>query len=532
MVKRRGSGGWRLPGAARWLLPLALCAVLLPAFHQAAADSSTDWPLYLHDVQRTANQPQTAISTANAAQLTKLWSFQTGGIVGSSPIVVAGNLYVGAWDGYEYSLNAATGALNWKTYLGVDTPPTQSGCFPASAGVSSAPAVQNGVLYLGGGDNYFYALDAASGAVLWKVFSGSTSQGYYNWSSPLVYNGYAYVGTASFGDCPLVPGQVLMISLSTHQITSTFAVVTPGQFPDGGGGVWTSPSLDPATNTLYVTTGTHSAYGTLTQQPYAQAVLALDATSLTLKASWQIPLAMDQASKDADWGVTPILFDDQNGRHMAAAINKDGYAYGFDRSNLAAGPVWQDQFAQGGECPTCGDGSAASSAFGQGTLYMAGGITTINGTQYHGSVRAINPATGQFVWQHGTPDTVIAALAYTNGLIVDGAGANLEVLNASTGQPLWNYWTGGTIYGAPSVANGHIYAGSVDHSVYAFGLAATATATATPSGGGYAGTIEGTANLQDYYRLDEASGAVLHDSKGTRSGSINGGVTLGVAGAI
>ena len=60
------------------------------------------------------------------------------------------------------------------------------------------------------------------------------------------------------------------------------------------------------------------------------------------------------------------------------------------------------------------------------------------------------------------------ALAYTNGLVIDGAGATLEVRRAASGARLYGYTTGGPIYGAPSVAYGRIYAGSMDGKVYAF----------------------------------------------------------------
>jgi len=52
------------------------------------------------------------------------------------------------------------------------------------------------------------------------------------------------------------------------------------------------------------------------------------------------------------------------------------------------------------------------------------------------------------------------------------------------------------------------------------------------TGSPYSRAVLGTSGLQDYYRLDQSGGSVAYDSKGSRDGSINGGVTLGVAGAI
>lgn len=42
---------------------------------------------------------------------------------------------------------------------------------------------------------------------------------------------------------------------------------------------------------------------------------------------------------------------------------KNGVLYTFDRNNLSAGPLWQDQVAHGGACPTCGEGTVSSGAF-------------------------------------------------------------------------------------------------------------------------------------------------------------------------
>jgi outer membrane protein assembly factor BamB len=332
-------------------------------------------------------------------------------------------------------------------------------------GVSSTATVLNGIVYVGGGDAYWYALDATTGAVLWKVYTGDNSAtgGHYNWSSPLLYNGYAYIGVASVGDCPLVQGQLLQVNLSTQQVVNTLNIVPNGQT---GGGIWTSPTVDPATNTIFVTTGTISDPA----QSLAQAMIAIDASTLTITSSWQIP--QQETVLDSDWGTSPVLSTDASGRQLVSAINKNGYLYTFTRANVGAGPVWQQHLFIGGECPTCGDGSASNLAFGNGLLYAGGGNAVIAGIGYPGVVTALNPATGAIVWQHPEADPVIPALTYNNGLIVAGSGASLEVLDASTGNRLYSYTTGAVLYGPPSVANGTIFFGSGDNNVYALGLPA------------------------------------------------------------
>jgi outer membrane protein assembly factor BamB len=437
----------------------SLSAGAVGVVHQLipARAATGDWYTFLHDPQRTAAGNDTTISTTNASQLGLKWAFNTGGPIAASPTVVGGIVYVGSWDGYEYALNAATGALVWKTFLGQTTAP----CYPQLAGVSSAADVENGVVYVGGGDSYWYALDATTGNVLWKVFVGDNTKGWYNWASPLIYNGYAYIGTSSVGDCPLVPGQLLQVSLSTHQIVNTFNAVPTGQV---GGGIWTSPSIDPSTNTIFVTTGTRNQ----DTQTLSEAIIALDAGTLTVKSFWAIPNSMQTV--DSDFGNTPLLFNDSQGNPLVTAVNKNGLDYAWNRNNLAAGPVWTQTVTLPGSCPQCGDGSASSGAFANGTLFQGGGSTVINGVGYRGSVRALNPNNGNILWQHATGAPVIPGLAYSNGLIFDGAGPTFEVLDASSGTRLYSYTTGGYLYAAPSVSNGQIYTGGTDDNVYAFGL--------------------------------------------------------------
>ena len=89
-------------------------------------------------------------------------------------------------------------------------------------------------------------------------------------------NGYAYIGIASNCDNPLVQGQLLQVPISgaqQGQIINTYNFVPNGQV---GGGVWTSPTYDAATNTIFLSTGTLADF----TQTQSQAIVALNATNL------------------------------------------------------------------------------------------------------------------------------------------------------------------------------------------------------------------------------------------------------------
>jgi outer membrane protein assembly factor BamB/regulation of enolase protein 1 (concanavalin A-like superfamily) len=426
---------------------------------QAAQDA---WTTSLHDNSRDGASGSTSISKGQAPYLTKLWSYSTGGPIASQPAIVNGVAYVGSWDGYEYALNAATGALIWKRFLGTTT--GNSDCNPPQAWVSSAATVRNGVVYVGGGDSYWYALNASTGSVLWRVYTGdnSASGGHYNWSSPLIVNGYAYIGVASLGDCPLVQGQLLQVNLSTHQVVNTLDLVPTGS---QGGGIWTSPAYDPNLNEIFTVTGTETS----DSETYAQAVVGINASSLSVVDYWHLP--ENQAVADSDWTTSTGLYTAANGTPMLVTTNKNGYTYGFNRKDLAAGPVWQHQTAIGNDCAVCGYSTVSSAAIANGTVFQAGGVTTINGVGYGGSVQALNGTSGAVVWQHPEAGPVIGAITYLNGMVIAGAGSGVEVLDASNGHRLYSYDTGtGWIYAAPAVANGTIVTGNTAGVIYAFAL--------------------------------------------------------------
>jgi outer membrane protein assembly factor BamB len=380
----------------------------------------------------------------------------------AKPTVANHVVYVGSWDGYERAYDES-GNLKWATNLGQTT-----SCYffgPYTQGVTSAPAADasTGILYLGDGTDNFDALDPNTGKVLWSVPT-DTAAGNYNWSSPVIYKGHAYIGTSSFCDDPLTQGKLLSINLATHQVDATFKVVPDGQT---GGGIWTSPVVDPATNTVFVTTGTEVP----PSQPLAESLVAVDAATLALKAHWQVQDDCNPTCNDLDWGTTPTLMSDSTNRQLIAAGSKDGYLYTFDRNNIGAGPIWKDLIAVGGGIPQLGEGTVSNGVFDGKYLYYAGGTATIGGKAYEGSVRAIDPATGHYVWERGIPGVPMAALATANGEIVAPAydiagGAGLWLLNAATGNI--DYANAGDFYAPPTVADGLLFAGDIYGNFSAF----------------------------------------------------------------
>lgn len=107
----------------------------------------------------------------------------------SSPLVVNGLVYVGAWDGNVHALDARTGSIRWSTQLGSQV--TSSASLIDAAASGGEPAIA-----IGTNDGSLYSLDAASGKVLWRARSNERlgSGREYFYATPTVAYGRVFIG--------------------------------------------------------------------------------------------------------------------------------------------------------------------------------------------------------------------------------------------------------------------------------------------------------------------------------------------------
>ena len=126
------------------------------------------------------------IYSLNAASGTLNWKFKTGDVVHASPAIADGTLFVGSWDSYFYALDAATGKEKWRFKTGED-PDIHN-----QVGIQSSAAVADGMVYFGCRDSHLYALDAKSGEKKWEF----RAKGSWIVSSPAVKDGKVYFVTS------------------------------------------------------------------------------------------------------------------------------------------------------------------------------------------------------------------------------------------------------------------------------------------------------------------------------------------------
>lgn len=472
-----------LPGNAshkwrRYWLPVVCVAgmlfmlvAMMPGQAVEAKTRSGDWPTFLESNARTGyNGAESIINRKTAPNLKIHWQNMAAGAISAQPIEANGMVYWGSWDGLEHASRLSDGTDVWTANLGQ----TQGDCIHTPQGVLSTATVASvkiggkttPVVFVGGGDVQLYALNANTGAVIWKTSLG-TQPSYFLYSATAVFGGSVYIGVSSLGDCPLIQGQVVQVSASTGVIQHTFNVVPSGCI---GGSVWGSPTIDIKTKTIYFGTGNEGTCGQT--ETMTNALVALHTTDLSLVGFWQIP--PPQQVHDGDFGSTPTLFKAtiQGTVHqMIGLINKNGIYYAFDRTNISAGPLWQDQLA----VPISPKGTGnniSSSAWDGSTLYAAAAVTTINGMSCSGSIRAINPADGSYLWQVCLSRNVLDPVTAVPGLVELGSSTNIFIFDAKTGAQLFSFQDTNkkSIFNGPgSISNGVLYQGNGDGILYAFG---------------------------------------------------------------
>jgi polyvinyl alcohol dehydrogenase (cytochrome) len=454
-------------GGTRLVIVAATAGLALSAAGSADAATPGDWSSYLNGPAHTSySAAETTITPANATKLASRWRFlgvsptkpgQPGRGFLSSPTVVGGKVYIGADTGWFYKIDAVTGHLLAKRFVGFQRATT---CPPSRGFVDTATVEQDGsgqlMVYVGGPDGYLYALRASNLSVKWRsviAIPSAKVNDYFEWSSPTVARGRVYIGVSSNCDQPLVPSSLISYSQANGKRRSVFHPLPAGMT---GAGIWSSAAVD-SDGDAYVTTG-NSGKGPV-EPGHSDSIVKLSGYTLKPIKSFQVPPA--QAVADGDFGASPTIFGPYVG-----ACNKNGIFYALSRSTMKV--VWSRQI--GAAAPRHGVSNCSAAASYDGTtLYVAGPRHLINGTAYPGSIQALNPATGALLWQTGLPNGVIGSPT------IDGAGViavgtydftatpnAVYLVDASSGAILRTLTTGSADFAQSVFAEGRLFTANGD----------------------------------------------------------------------
>jgi len=140
------------------------CFFLLFISQAAISAESEDWPLYGRDYNNQRFSPLKQIDSSNIQHLKLAWRYATGkvGTFQTSPIVINGIMYLTTPFNDVIALNAKSGAEIWRYKHKLKS--KNYCCGPANRG----PAVANGKVYTVTIDARLIALDQTTGELLWE----------------------------------------------------------------------------------------------------------------------------------------------------------------------------------------------------------------------------------------------------------------------------------------------------------------------------------------------------------------------------
>jgi len=416
------------------------------------------------------------ISSANVATLLPKWFFHTNDSVTATPAVVGNSLYVGAWDGKFYSLNATTGKPQWTFDINV-TNPVAFGQIVSSAAVEPVRVAgtkkSEEVVFFGGGSS-LWALAAKTGRLLASIDLDPRNPKLRRQqrhsaqpptveieSSPAVADVKVhrrmqqriFIGLDVHNDAGVGRTGVAALRLlssprgkwsfkplwkSDAETNRTYygrhSLTAGSGHGEGCGDVWSSPAVDTETGVMVYGVGNcdNPVRARKHHDNWSESLMAVDAA--TGKLLWRYAPAEHQASSNA--GLNEAYLDDDFGSSVNIFHNADGQTVAGDGSK---GSIYYARVARTGKgLWQTADGSPGNLAQG----FAVGGFI--------GSLAvASDPA--------GIARTIVGGTAipipFKSGGNLLGALENIHAFDANTGRVLWSDRLVAPTYGSASVVN-------------------------------------------------------------------------------
>ena len=316
-----------------WAVAAASSVVLLSCGKSSVASSPDDveaaqWGTYNKAYNGQRFSTLSSINTKNVNMLRPVCSAQLGdaGAFQSSLLVINNTLYV-TTASTTVALDASTCDIRWQhIYHYMQTP-----VFSVNRGV----AFSNGVLFRGTPDGRLLAIEATSGKTIWTVKTADPLVGEFISGSPIVWRGKVYSGIA--GSDWGIRGRMTAFDVKTGAEVWRFNTIPMGTEAGaetwktadtaklGGGGTWTSLTLDPQTGELFVPVGNPAPDYRPDLRPgdnlYTDSIVVLDAASGRLNWYYQF---RGNDGLDLDVAAAPVLYTMKDGRSVMAVGSKDG----------------------------------------------------------------------------------------------------------------------------------------------------------------------------------------------------------------
>jgi polyvinyl alcohol dehydrogenase (cytochrome) len=495
----------------------AMCTAPAPEFGDPS--SSAVWNGWGQNLLNTRFQTaaQAGLSPSDVSRLKVKWAFGFPATLDANahPAIANGRLFIGSTAGTVYSLDAASGCIRWyfnavggvRAAISIGRIPTESGSRYAA--------------FFGDGNAYTYAVDAATGKLIWKTKVETFPVGHIT-GSLLFYNNRVYVPVASGEEgagaspdyeCCRFRGSMVALDASTgKQIWKTYTIpeephkttknkIGTQLWGPSGAPIWSSPAIDAKNNALYATTGDNYSDPT-SRMSDAFVAFNLD----TGKILWSRQMTASDAytsacripdktncpesnGPDFDFSSGPILVTLANGKRALVAGQKSGLVHAVDPDNQGE-LLWSVRVGEGGtnggvQWGSATDGTNVYVALADlGRVVVPYSLSTDVDPKRGGGMFALSLADGKRVWytppvpcgdrKRCSPAQSAAVTAIPGVAFSGSVDGHLRGYSTANGSILWDIDTiqpyktvngveghGGSMDGpGPVIGNGMLFVNS------------------------------------------------------------------------
>jgi putative pyrroloquinoline-quinone binding quinoprotein/putative pyrroloquinoline-quinone-binding quinoprotein len=476
----------RLVQAAALFVLLASLLVGSSSAHRSAArvSAAQAWLAYGHDAQLTNFVRLPALTPSSASRVKEAWHEKLDGAIIASPLYLGGGMgglpasrstvFVFTEGGSVYALAPGSGVVRWHRKLGV----VQS-AYCGTLGISSTGAidVKRRVLYVISSDGWLHALDLATGADKsgWPIsITADHADADYVWGAVRLLRNTLYVPIASYCDAPgadghYTNGRIVAIDVDRAAQSAVFDSV-PGDENLGSMWGWGGVSIDPKGQGLYVGVGNSRTFDPACQcmvddAGYGDAMVKL--TPGLRVIGWDRPGTIPNTG-DVDFGSAPLLFQPRGCPPLAAANNKIGRTYIWNRNQLGRGTraslllgggpgyVGQPSYS-----PDLGMIFVSHVAVSRGSRFVGDGVGAFSFDSHCRIKRRWMTSVGL---GNEPPPLVLGDVVFAPG----GDAGGYALLAARTGRVLRRFKTQANTWAPAIAAGGSIFAGETDGTLHAF----------------------------------------------------------------
>ena len=288
--------------------------------------------------------------------------------------------------------------------------------------MTSTPAIDNGLLFIGDDGGYLSCLDASNGTILWNFTYARDSHSYYLQASPFVKNDVVYF--------PLAGYVFALNEINGSQLWNRSIYQA-----------WLSDADNYRSSPVILGDYLYVGEGQVDQDKNGS-FYKLDINNN---------------------GSEVCHYAQEEGNDLSSALIDGGVAY------IGGGKPYNYTYAfYTDNCTVKWNKSLSSQIYASPLLVGDYLIISTSANDSDNRTYALNVSaddSNRVIWNTSFRGRIASSAFYHDGLLYLGGGEDgyLHVLNLTTGSEAWNYSTGADFYDSPVVANGLVYFGDYNN---------------------------------------------------------------------